>query len=99
MKRTGERRPVPLSRRGFIKRGAAWAVGAATLAPGMVRAQQAATPTTPPSVVTNPPRQWGPGSPPQIYPDPDILIVDPSFNDLLLGITAIHRVWTRASWT
>ncbi|HEY8292471.1 MAG TPA: hypothetical protein VIG44_08280, partial [Thermomicrobiales bacterium] len=33
---------------------------------------------TPPSVITNPPRQWGPDAPPTIYPDPDIITVDPS---------------------
>ena len=98
MNGVGERRPEPLSRRGFLQAGVGVAAGAATLAPGMVLAQQAQLPT-PPSVVTNPPRQWGRGSPPEIYPDPDILIVDPSFNDLLLGITAVHRVWTGGAWT
>ena len=34
---------------------------------------------TPPSVVSDPPRQWGPDAPPTIYPDPDIIVVDPSF--------------------
>lgn len=52
----------------------------------------------PPSVVSNPPRQWGRGAPPEIYPDPDILVIDPSFKPLLLGITAIHRVWTGFKW-
>src|SRR5690348_8801136 len=53
---------------------------------------------TPPSVITNPPRQWGPDAPPSIYPDPDIIVVDPSFNQSLLGITAIHRLWTGGRW-
>jgi gluconolactonase len=53
---------------------------------------------TPPSVVSNPPRQWGRGAPPSIYPDPDIIIIDPSFKQYLLGITAIHRVWTGFKW-
>jgi gluconolactonase len=52
----------------------------------------------PPSVVTNPPRQWGPSAPPTIYPDPDIIVVDPAFNDLLIGLNAIHRVWTGSIW-
>src|SRR4051794_15714791 len=91
------RRPERLSRRGFIKAGAGAVGAAAALAPCVVLAQQAASPT-PPSVVTSPPRQWGRHSPPEIYPDPDILIIDPSFNDLLLGITAIHRVWTGSLW-
>ncbi len=52
----------------------------------------------PPSVVTNPPRQWDRSAPPMIYPDPDIVVVDPAFNDLLVGLTAIRRVWTGAKW-
>ncbi len=53
---------------------------------------------TPPSVITNPPREWGRGAPPAIYPDPDILVIDPAFKDSLLGITAIQRVWTGFKW-
>ncbi|MGI8858363.1 MAG: SMP-30/gluconolactonase/LRE family protein [Thermomicrobiales bacterium] len=53
---------------------------------------------TPPSVITNPPRQWGPDAPPTIYPDPDIITVDPSFGPYMLGITAIHRLWTGGRW-
>jgi hypothetical protein len=53
---------------------------------------------TPPSVITNPPRQWGRGAPPDIYPDPDIIVVDPAFNQYLLGITAVRRVWTGFKW-
>ncbi len=52
----------------------------------------------PPTVVSQPPRQWGRFAPPQIYPDPDVLIVDPSFNQYLLGLTAIHRVGTGFQW-
>ena len=61
---------------------------------------QAAPPNqgTPPSVITNPPRQWGPDAPPTIYPDPDIIIIDPSFGPYMLGITAIHRLWTGGHW-
>ena len=52
----------------------------------------------PPSVITNPPRRWDRSAPPTIYPDPDIVVVDPAFNDLLVDLTAIHRVWTGARW-
>ena len=52
----------------------------------------------PASVVTNPPRQWGPSAPPTIYPDPDVIIVDPSFGELVVGLTAIRRLWTGARW-
>ena len=65
---------------------------------------QASAQTTPPgqgtspSVITNPPRQWGPDAPPTIYPDPDIITIDASFGSLMLGITAIHRLWTGGRW-
>jgi gluconolactonase len=81
--------------RRLVLRGLA---GAAALAPASALAQARAALATPPSVVTSPPRQWGRGSPPAPYPDPDILVLDPSFNDLMLGITAIHRVWTGFKW-
>lgn len=94
---------VQISRRALIKAAAAVA-GAATLAP---RVAAAAAPNdqtpppgqgTPPSVITNPPRQWGPDAPPEIYGDPDIIVIDPSFGGYLLGITAIHRLWTGGRW-
>jgi gluconolactonase len=53
---------------------------------------------TPPSVISTPPRLWGRFAPPEFYPDPDIVIIDPSFKQYLLGITAIHRVWTGFKW-
>lgn len=82
-----------LSRRRLIQAGAGWAA----LSPAWGMAQPAPSPV-PPSVVTSPPRQWQPGAPPTIYPDPDVIVVDPSFNDYLLGITAIRRVWTGGLW-
>jgi len=98
-----------VSRRTII-RAAGAVLGAAALGP---RAALAFTPTdapnngasqptppgqgTPPSVISNPPRQWGPDTP-QIYPDPDIITIDPSFGSRLLGITAIHRLWTGGKW-
>ena len=88
------------TRRGVVK-GVAGTIGAAALAPLGAFAQQqqqnAAT-GTPPSVISNPPRQWGPGAPPEIYPDPDIIVIDPSFRQVLLGITAIHRIATGFKW-
>lgn len=85
------------SRRMFLRRTTA-AAGAAMLAPALTLAQQSAQLGTPPSVISNPPRQWGPGAAPTIYPDPDIIILDPSFRDLMLGITAIQRVGTGFKW-
>jgi gluconolactonase len=56
------------------------------------------TTATPPSVITSPPRQWGREAQPNIYPDPDIIVIDPDFRRLLLGITAIRRVATGFKW-
>jgi gluconolactonase len=75
--------------------------GAAALAPTLSGA--AALAQTPPrysqpSVISNPPRQWGPEAPPVMFPDPDIITVDPAFGDLNVGLTAIHRVATGFQW-
>ena len=64
-------------------------------------AQQAAAPTAPrvgpPSVISNPPRDFGPDKP-VTYPDPDIITVDPAFNALRVNNTAIHRLFTGGMW-
>ncbi len=52
----------------------------------------------PPSVISQPPRQWGRFAPPQIFPDPDVLVIDPSFKQYLVGLDAIHRVATGFQW-
>ncbi len=57
-----------------------------------------ADPGTPPSTVTNPPRRWDPDAPPNIYPDPDVVTVDPRFGALLVGNTPLQRLWTGALW-
>src|SRR5690349_18105985 len=72
------------------------AIGLATTA--LARPAFAQSTATPPSVISNPPRQWGRHAPPDIYPDPDIVVIDPSFEQYLLGITAIHRVATGFLW-
>ena len=100
------------SRRGLIKAGAVVA-GVTTIAPAATFAwmdladralanpagqpSNAAT-ASPPSVISTPPRKWGPNAPPEIYPDPDIIVIDPSFGKVLIGIDAIHRVWTGGDW-
>jgi gluconolactonase len=89
--------PREMSRRGFV-RAATGVAGAAIIVPAALAQQSNANLGTPPSVITNPPRQWGHHAPPEIYPDPDIIVIDPSFKSLLLGITAIHRVATGFRW-
>jgi gluconolactonase len=71
--------------------------GAATAAAGARLFAQ--TPGTPPSTVTNPPRDFGPNAPPSTYfLDPDIVVVDPAFNALIQPNAAITRLWTGALW-
>jgi gluconolactonase len=80
------------SRRVMIKTMSA--AGAAVLAPGWLAAQ----PAEPPSTVSVPPRDFGPGAAPVPYPDPDLVTVDPAFNALRVGNTPIQRLWTGALW-
>lgn len=82
-----------LTRRGFCA-----GVGAAI--PGCAIAADAtqAILASPPSVVGNPPRQWGPGAPPEAFPDPDVLLLDKSFRPFLIGLDAIHRIGTGFQW-
>src|SRR5205814_2250452 len=66
-----------------LLRGMGAAIGAAVLTPGL-RAQSAATaPMAPPSVVSTPPRDFGPnGAPTTYFTEPDVLTIDPSFDGL-----------------
>jgi gluconolactonase len=52
----------------------------------------------PPSVISNPPRDFGPNANPVTYPDPDIITIDPAFNALRVNNTAIHRLFTGGQW-
>jgi gluconolactonase len=75
--------------------------GAAVAAPLVSPAQQTPPngPVQPPTTVTNPPRDFGPGGAPTTYfMDPDILTVDPVFNGLVQPNTPIMRLWTGSLW-
>ena len=66
---------TPISRRSLIT-GVGLAAGVAVIAPRLARAQTG--PMAPPSTVTTPPRDFGPGGAPTTYfSDPDVLSVDP----------------------
>src|SRR4029077_10178472 len=82
-----------LSRRTLV---AAFAAGAAVAGSRAAVAQ--AEKGVPPTVVTSPPRQFGPHAPPDVYLDPDIIIVDPLFTQYVQGNTPIQRLWTGALW-
>ncbi len=85
-----------LSRRALLA-GTTFVAGAAALQHGRALGQENAKLGTPASVITNPPRQWDRGHP-SIYPDPDIIVIDPSFTQLVLGNAGLHRLWTGSFW-
>jgi gluconolactonase len=86
-----------ISRRGLIT--VMGAAGAALLAPSLARGQTP-QPMAPPSVISTPPREFGPKAPPNVYfTDPDVLTVDPSFDGLRQPNAPIQRLWTGALWS
>jgi gluconolactonase len=85
-----------LSRRRLLA-GTTSLIGSAALVSSAVRAQQNANPATPATVVGNPPRDFASGHP-SIYPDPDVIVVDPSFLPLRRTQGAIYWLWTGALW-
>ena len=83
-----------LSRRTMVR---GLALGAAATMAGPALAQTG--PAAPPTTITTPPRDFGPGGAPTTYFwDPDIIAVDPSFNDLAQPNTAIKRLYTGLLW-
>src|SRR3954466_1777275 len=56
-------------------------------------------PQSAPTVISNPPRDFGPDAPPTTYfSDPDVLTIDPAFDGLIQANTSIKRLWTGALW-
>src|SRR4029079_2717550 len=56
-------------------------------------------PLSAPTVISNPPRDFGPDAPPTTYfSDPDVLTIDPAFDNLIQANTSIKRLWTGALW-
>jgi gluconolactonase len=74
--------------------------GAAFVAPRASAQNAAGKPLSAPTVISNPPRDFGPDAPPTTYfSDPDVLTVDPAFDGLIQANTSIKRLWTGALWT
>src|SRR5262245_57647629 len=74
--------------------------GAAVVAPRIALAQAPAGPVAPPSTITSPPRDFGPGGAPTTYfTDPDVLTIEPAFNGLRQPNAPIQRLWTGALWS
>ena len=96
---TDGRDEARISRRGLIT--VMGAASAALLAPGLARAQAPpAGPMAPPSVITTPPRDFGPNGAPNVYfTDPDVLTIEPEFNGLRQPNAPIQRLWTGALWS
>lgn len=85
-----------MKRRHILKFGALAAASAALHGRAWAQAPQA---PVPPSTITTPPRDFGPGAPPTTYfMDPDIVVVDPQFGSLVQANTPIKRLWTGALW-
>jgi gluconolactonase len=74
--------------------------GAAAAAPRGVFGQSTqGKPLSAPTVISNPPRDFGPDAPPTTYfADPDVLTIDPAFDGLIQANTSIKRLWTGALW-
>jgi gluconolactonase len=45
------------------------------------------------------PRDFSAGAPPVSYPDPDVVVIHPSFNALRVFNAPIQRLWTGALWS
>ena len=93
-----DRRDPNVSRRALVQ---GLAVGAAAAATGVggALAQNAPAPVGPPTTITSPPRDFSPrGAPTTYFWDPDIIAVDPSFNDLAQPNTSIKRLYTGLLW-
>ena len=88
-----------LSRRSLLT-GLGVVAGALAVAPVAASAQAPPAPAAPPSTITTPPRDFGPGAPPNVYfTDPDVITIDPMFNGLRQANAPIQRLWTGALWS
>src|SRR5437762_4449623 len=98
MTRELQRDPESMISRRTLVQGLAIAAGATVVSASGALAQQGGE-LGPPSTITTPPRDFGPGGAPTTYFwDPDIIAVDPSFEDLAQPNTAIKRLYTGLLW-
>src|SRR2546421_659884 len=98
MTRELQRDPESMISRRTLVQGLAIAAGATVVSASGALAQQGGE-LAPPSTITTPPRDFGPGGAPTTYFwDPDIIAVDPSFADLAQPNTATKRLYTGFLW-
>src|SRR5215469_1689464 len=89
--------PYVLSRRQLV---ATTAAGIGAMVVGSRNAMAQAKSMAPPSTVTTPPRDFSPrGAPTTYFTDPDVLTIDPSFDNLRQPNAPIQRLWTGALWS
>ena len=93
---SGREKSSMLSRRTLV---GAMAIGAGATVAGSRGAMAQTERGVPPSVITGPPRDFGPNAAPNTYLDPDIVTVDPLFAQYVQGNTPIKRLWTGALWS
>jgi gluconolactonase len=84
--------------RGYDRRTVIAGAGLGVLLPGAALAMQRAKPAEQASVISIPPRQWGPDAPPVMFPDPDVLTVDPAFDELRVTLAQVKRLATGFQW-
>jgi gluconolactonase len=86
---------TPITRRSLLA-----TVAGAVVAGRSISAQsRQIPPASPPTVISNPPRDFGPdGTPTTYFNDPDVLTIDPAFNALVQPNASIKRLWTGALW-
>jgi gluconolactonase len=86
-----------ISRRALVT-SISMGAGAATLLTRTGLAQRVQV--APPSTITTPPRDFGPnGAPTTYFTDPDVISVDPLFDQYAQPNSAITRLWTGALWS
>ncbi len=87
-----------ISRRRLMQAAGAGAFAAAA-APALAQQAQPGQPASPPTTITTPPRDFSRrGAPTTYFWDPDVIAVDPSFNNLAQPNAAIQRLWTGGLW-
>ena len=97
--RTSQRTASTLSRRHVIK-GLGVCAGTFAMSADVALGQAPQGSVAPPSTVTMPPRDFGPGGAPTTYFwDPDVIAADPIFNSLAQPNAPIQRLWTGALWS
>ena len=94
-----QRDPATTISRRTLVQGLAAVAGTATVAGAAGGARAQSGEVAPPTTITSPPRDFGPrGAPTTYFWDPDIIAVDPSFNDLAQPNTSIKRLFSGLLW-